>query len=176
VVRHIWLATLVAAVASAAPANPPRLSYATYVGAPSGSVVYGLAVDSAGNAYVSGMFPCGFLTKLNQTGTAAIWSVCLPMTEIHAVAVDAAGYIYVAGNNQTQQYASLSTSTIMKLSPDAQQTVYSTSISGAYAVRMVVDRAGNAYITGLASSNFKATPGAYLTVSPRLIRVRLPLS
>src|ERR1700694_5440617 len=95
--RRIWL-VLVAAVASVSAASLPRLSYATYVGSASGSAVYGLAVDTGGYAYLSGTFPCGFLTKLNQTGTAAIWSVCLPMTEVHAVALDTAGYIYVAGN------------------------------------------------------------------------------
>src|ERR1700682_1969909 len=100
VFRCIWL-VLVAAVASAAPANLPRLSYATYysinVGTQRGSVVYGFAVDSAGYAYLSGGYGgCAFLTKLNQTGTAVIWSVCLPMTQVNSVAVDAAGYIYAA--------------------------------------------------------------------------------
>ena len=123
-------------------------------------------MDSAGYAYVSGGGGCAFVTKLNQTGTSVIWSVCLPVSEVHAVALDPAGYIYVAGNNQGQQYAFLSTSTIMKLSPDAQQTLYSTVIGGTYATRLVLDRAGSAYITGLASPSFKATPGAYLTVSP----------
>jgi hypothetical protein len=50
VFRHIWLVLLLAAASSASPANPPRLSYATYVGPAAGSVVYGLAVDAAGYA------------------------------------------------------------------------------------------------------------------------------
>src|SRR5260370_11891977 len=113
-----------------------------YTGAASGSVVYGFAVDSAGYAYVSGGGGCAFLTKLNQTGTAVIWSVCLPVTQVNAVALDAAGYIYVAGSNQTPVFqTAVSTSTIMKLSPDAQQAVYSTSIAGSYASKLVLDKA-----------------------------------
>ena len=166
--RRIWL-VLVAAAASAAPANLPRLSYATYVGSAQGSYVFGFVVDSAGYGYVSGinLGDCAFLAKLNQTGTAVIWSVCLPMTEVDSVAMDAAGYIYVAGGNQASPFQPVvSTSTIIKLSPDAQQTVYSMVIAGAYTTKLVLDRAGNAYITGLANSSFQTTPGAYLTVNP----------
>jgi uncharacterized protein (TIGR03437 family) len=168
VFRYIGPVLLVASAAAAAPANPPRLSYATYVGTPSGAVVYGFAVDSAGNAYVSGAYRgCAFLTKLNQTGTAVVWSVCLPMTQVNSVAVDAAGYIYVAGGNQMQAFEPVvSTSTIMKLSPDAQQTVYSRVIGGTYASKLILDRTGNVYITGLADSSFQTTAGAYLTVDP----------
>jgi uncharacterized protein (TIGR03437 family) len=167
VFKYIWLVLLAAAAASAISVNSPRLTYATYLGPESGSVLYGLAVDASGYAYASGTYGgCGFLTKLNQTGTALIWSVCLPMNEIHAVALDAAGYIYVAGNSQNQQSSDRSTSMILKLSPDAQQTLYTTSIEGTYATRLVLDRAGNAYITGSASQSFKATTGAYLTKGP----------
>ena len=176
--RRISL-VLVAAAVSAAPANLPRLSYATYVGTARGLVVYGLAVDAAGYSYVSGgYYPgCGaFLTKLNQAGTAMIWSVCLPMTEVHSVTLDTAGYIYVAGNNQNQPFTTvLPKSTIMKLSPDGQQTIYSTVIGGTYAGKLVLDRGGNAYITGLADSNFKATAGATLTTG-KAFAVKLNVS
>jgi len=66
-----------AAVAWAQPANPPSLVYATYAASSAGgSGVSGLAVDSEGYAYLGGgYYPnCAFLTKLNQAGTAAIWS------------------------------------------------------------------------------------------------------
>src|SRR5947209_3711033 len=83
----------------AVPVSSPRLVYATYADA-SGSVVRGFAVDSSGYAYLAGSRPgsggpsCAFLTKLNQAGTAAVWSVCLPLAEVDAIALDAAGYIY----------------------------------------------------------------------------------
>ena len=99
---------------NAVPVSSPRLVYATYADA-SGSVVRGFAVDPSGYAYLAGSRPgsgsssCAFLTKLNQAGTAAVWSVCVPVGEVEDIAVDASGYIYVVGSVPT---------TIMKLSPD----------------------------------------------------------
>ena len=121
------LLTTAAVVASAQPVNPPQLVYATYAASPPGSVLNGFAVDSTGNAYLGGVYSsCSFLTKLNQTGTAAVWSVCLPLSQINAVAVDTQGYIYVAGKGQSQPPSSgvPDSSTFMKLSSNAQQALY----------------------------------------------------
>lgn len=174
--RCIWPLLFATAAISAQPRNPPRLSYATYVGDAKGAVLYGLAVDSAGYAYVSGSYAgCAFLTKLNQTATAAIWSVCLPMVQVNAVKVDAAGYIFVAGSNEAQPFRStlLQISTIMKLSPDAKQTVYATPITGAYSEDIVLDAAGDLYLVGLADNTFRPTPGAYLPVGGRSFAAKL---
>jgi hypothetical protein len=142
---------------------PPRLSYATYVGAPGGSVVSGFAVDSAGYAYPLGTSSgCEFLTKLNQAGTAAVWSVCLPMYQVDAVALNAAGYIYVVGGSQPSP-SGVGSAVVVELSPDAQQVVYSTSIQGASAAKLALDSAGNAYVLEVPDTSFNATPGAYLT-------------
>jgi hypothetical protein len=51
----------------------------------------------------------------------------------------------------------------MNLSPDGQETIYATSLAGASAQKLVLDRQGNAYVTGNASAAFKATAGAYKT-------------
>ena len=155
--RHSWLVSsivAIAATASAQLANPPRLSYATYAA----SDVF--EVDSAGYAYVGGGSGCAYLTKLNQTGTAAIWSVCLPLPQVDAVAVGQQGYIYVAGTNQNQPVSA----TVIKLSPDAQQIIYSAPIAG-NVTKLVVDRAGSAYVIGSPNANFKPTPGGYVTTS-----------
>jgi uncharacterized protein (TIGR03437 family) len=159
---------LVAALAwadAAAPIDSPRVVYATYVHNGPGSVVNGIAVDRQGYAYVGGGGPaqggprCAFLKKLNQTGTGEVWSVCLPMYQVNALALDAAGYIYVSGDEQQYEYSSR----VMKLSPDGQQTIYSTQIPSTRATRLAVDRLGNAYVGGTADANFPATVGAYLT-------------
>lgn len=156
---RIWLLLLVALAPAADLANPPRLSYATYVGNASGSQLNGLAVDQAGYAYLAGSESgCAFLTKLNQTGTAVVWLVCLPVTQVNAVAVDSAGNIY-AGTFVRDGPIALTK--IMKLSPDAKQTIYSTSITGIDVRGLALDRAGSVYVTGLANSTFQPTPGAY---------------
>ena len=170
----ICLLWLTGSIASAQPANPPRLSYATYAAPVREPVLYGLATDSAGSAYVAGVYlgnagagsACAFLTKLNQTGTAAVWSVCLPVAEVNSVALDSAGYIYAAGDNHVSGYGSPPYSaTVMKLSPDATQVVYSTSIPGTLAAKLALDGAGDAYILGVPATGFQATPGAYLTTA-----------
>ena len=88
-------------------AQSPKVVYATYVGeSPMNKIFQPLAVDAAGFAYVSGVgCPVGgatsnaFLTKLNQSGTAAVWVMCLPMSNVYGIAIDGAGSVYVVGEN-----------------------------------------------------------------------------
>jgi cysteine synthase len=101
-------------------ASGTGLVYATYLGGSRIDDVHGIAVDTAGNAYVTGGttstdFPGtatspiqahnggqddGFVAKLNATGTALIYSTYLGGSggdAGEAIAVDAAGNAYVAG-------------------------------------------------------------------------------
>jgi sugar lactone lactonase YvrE len=95
--------------------------YATYLGGASTDNAYGIAVDSAGDAYVTGttfsnLFvgaPSGgaqslytgtadaFVAKLNPTGTALLYFTFLGgstgQTTGYAIAVDSSGNAYVAG-------------------------------------------------------------------------------
>jgi len=129
------LALLAVAFAQAPPAtNWPKLVYATYLGAQFNSAFRALAVDSAGFVYVGatsqapdGSSTCAFLTRLNQSGTAPTWTICLPFTQIDDLAVDSNRFLYVIGLNRSSTSRS---STIMKLTPDAHQVVYSTPIEG----------------------------------------------
>jgi len=92
------------------------LIYSTYLGA-NYDAVYGITVDSSGNAYVAGQtwsekFPVknpvqgyggnwdGFVSKLNSSGDTLVYSTYLGGSQkdiAYAVTVDASGTAYVAG-------------------------------------------------------------------------------
>jgi photosystem II stability/assembly factor-like uncharacterized protein len=84
------------------------LVYSTYFGAGSGAAdPKGIAIDSSGNAYVTGASSSStatgtdvFVTKLNPTGTAAAYSQFIRGAKDdtgNGIAVDSAGNAYVAG-------------------------------------------------------------------------------
>ena len=98
----------------------PVLVYSTYLGGTGGDYGNDIAVDGAGNAYVTGTtrstdFPTAnaldgtygggngdaFVTKLNPGGTQMLYSTYLGGNEGdggEAIAVDGAGNAYVTGN------------------------------------------------------------------------------
>src|SRR5215203_3323585 len=109
----------------------PVLTYSTYLGGSGFDQGYAIAVDSLGNAYVTGQ-------------TAAI---DFPITTGAFQTNYGGGDAFVA-----------------KLNPSGSALVYSTYINGASGNGIAVDSAGNAYITGEASTlNFPTTPGAFST-------------
>jgi hypothetical protein len=97
----------------------PVLAYSTYLGGSgvNGDHAFGIAVDSEGNAYVTGQtcsadFPTGnsiqayagncdvFVTKLNPDGSALVYSTFLGGSDSEGaggIALDAAGNVYVTG-------------------------------------------------------------------------------
>src|SRR5207302_767574 len=98
----------------------PILSYSTYLGGGGADRSHAIAVDAAGNAYVTGGtfspdFPTtagafqtslgagtfqAFVTKLNPSGSALVYSTYLGGNggaESYGIAVDAAGNAYVTG-------------------------------------------------------------------------------
>jgi hypothetical protein len=117
-----------------------KLLYSTYLGGNTTSISEGLALDSSGNAYVAGYtsdtdFPVtkgafqtvnradtntsvsstanqnGFLTKLNPTGTALVYSTYLGGTtgpwggdQIYDLALDASGNAYVTGSAMSADF------------------------------------------------------------------------
>ena len=98
-----------------------------------------------------------FIAKLNLSGAALVWSVCLTLPSGGPIALDEAGAIYVLGGNA-------SSSTITKLTPQADRILYSTTITVAQASSFSVDHAGNVYVTGTAGPGLPTTPGAYQTL------------
>ncbi|TMG73515.1 MAG: hypothetical protein E6H75_13360, partial [Betaproteobacteria bacterium] len=188
-----------------------------YLGGSRSEVGDAIAVDGAGNAYVtggtnstdfpttagafqtqwaSGFDPCGpdpvpptdvFVTKLNATGTALIYSTYLGGhldDSGTAIAVDAGGNAYITGwtfsrsDFPTTPGAFQPTSTAVndcfqgafaaKLNPAGSQLVYSTFFSWIDEGRAIaVDSNGQAYVTGFtrSPSAFPTTPGAFQTSS-----------
>ena len=98
-------------------ATGTALEYSTWLGGSGEDIGYAIAVDKTGNAYVTGNtrssnFPLAdaiqsqlkvvdaFVTKLNATGTALVYSTYLGGDDLEvgtAVAVDSSGFAYVVG-------------------------------------------------------------------------------
>ena len=131
-------------------ADGSSLVYSTYLGGSGdddvplpgsgASLLGGIAVDSAGNAYVTGWTTGNFPTTPGAFQTT-----------------------FGGGTGQYPQDA-----VITKLSADGSMLVYSTYLGGSdgneSGTSIAVDSAGNAYVTGLgASSDFPTTPGAFQT-------------
>jgi Beta-propeller repeat len=145
-----------------------RLIYATYLGGEGGETTgEAIAVDAAGDAYVSGYtnsknFPTtpgalrasgsgGFVTKLNPAGSGLVYSTLIGAPDTHAgsIAIDPAGNAYVAAG------------AVMKLDPSGAALLYTNSLGGkGGASDVAVDSAGDAYISGTATNGFQTTPGA----------------
>jgi beta-propeller repeat-containing protein len=182
--------------------DPVVLSYSTYLGGNFFDGASAIAVDADGNAYVTGgttspgfpttagasqsAFPGGFdpyvfVTKLNPSGTALVYSTYLGSGSGYnfgrGIAVDAAGNAYVTGETQSSVFpttpgafqparASLYGSAfVTKLNPTGSALVYSTYLSGTtydYGTSITVDADGNAYVTGnVTSTDFPTTAGAF---------------
>ena len=104
----------------------PVLAYSTYLGGSNADLGNGIAVDSSGNAYVTGQtastnFPTAntiqskfgggqadaFVAKLNASGSALIYSTYLGGTGGDAglgIAVDSSGNAYVAGRTGSTDF------------------------------------------------------------------------
>jgi hypothetical protein len=163
--------------------------YSTYLGGSGVDGALALAVDSAGNAYITGLtdstdFPTrnpiqaatggsfdAFVTKLNATGNALIYSTYLGGSDFEqgfAIALDSGNNAYVTGRTQSTNFptalpvqATLGGSSdafIAKLNAAGNTLVYSTYLGGAdfdEGHGIAVDSAGNAYVTGTTqSTNF----------------------
>jgi hypothetical protein len=93
----------------------------------------------------------------------------------YAIAVDSLGSAYVTGKTAAADFPTTPEAFqttfgggdalfVAKLNPQGTALVYSTYINGASGNGIAVDSAGNAYVTGEASTlNFPTTPGAFQT-------------
>jgi Beta-propeller repeat len=98
----------------------PVLSYSTYLGGSASEIATDIAVDSQGNAYVSGPTCTGFsngpecnaiITKINSTGTAVVYSSVFGGDgddRAHSIALDALGQAYVTGSTCSSDFPTTS--------------------------------------------------------------------
>ncbi|HXJ96265.1 MAG TPA: SBBP repeat-containing protein [Terriglobia bacterium] len=103
----------------------PVLQYSTFLGGNGGDAAFGIAVDSAGEAYVTGVtasanFPVksayqtaaggsgdAFVAKLNSTGTGLVYSTFLGgggSDAGNAIAVDSSGSAYITGATTSSNF------------------------------------------------------------------------
>lgn len=114
----------------------PVLNYSTYLGGTSDDVGTAIAVDAAGNAYITGYTYSSNFPLLNA------YDRSLSRSDVD---------VFVA-----------------KLNPTGSALMYSTYLGGGksqdFATDIVIDAAGNAYVTGMTSgADFPVTTGAYQT-------------
>jgi uncharacterized repeat protein (TIGR01451 family) len=163
--------------------------YSTFLGGTLSEEGNAIALDASGNAYVTGFtvssnFPTAnalqptkgdnvegtdaFITKLNATGSALVYSTYLGADSNdlgRAIAVDASGNAYVGGStdslffpvvNAFQPVTTVSNDAfVAKVNAVGSALVYSTYLGGNLnedCFGIAVDPSGNAYVTGRTSS------------------------
>ena len=179
------------------------LIYSTYLGGSGGDDGAGsIALDDSGNAYIAGgtasiNFPITsgafqtilkgggdvFVTKLNATGTAIVYSTYIGGSGgdgASSITLDASGNTYITGSTtstdfyitsgafQTTHGGGSNDAFVTKLNATGTALIYSTYIGGndkEYTTSIVIDTLGNSYITGYTLSfNYPTTLGAFQTI------------
>ena len=179
------------------------LVYSTFAG--DGFQPLSIVVDNTGQVTLSGLDPNpdypvtpdarvptmqpffnnGWLTKLNATGTALVYSSFLTTGDLapSQMTVDGSGNVWIVGNTQDTQFplvhpfmstlppAQFTTRTgfVMEFDPTGKQLLFSTYFGGATefsAVQAVAaDTAGKVHVAGIASSTLHTTPGSFHPVA-----------
>jgi Beta-propeller repeat len=185
---------------SAVAADTGGLLFSTYLGGSADGLGYGIAVDGSGDTYVTGYtrspdFPTtpgvfqstlsggadAFVTKLNPSGTALVYSTYLGGSGDdwgRQIAVDGNGNAYVVGGTYSADfpttlgafqttYRGNEDAVVLKLNPSGSGLLFSTYLGGSFyneGEGIAVDAGGDAYVTGWTeSADFPTTHGAFQT-------------
>lgn len=189
-------------------ASGSTLGYSTFLGGSAREWGRSIAVDSDGNAYVTGFTESGdfpttagafqrgfgggadvFVTKLNPTGTALVYSTFLgggSRDDGYGIAVDDSGNAYIGGETASanfptahavqgsnRSYPYTFDAFVAKLNPEGSALVYSTYLGGDatyqggfnhgddHVKSIALDASGSAYVVGETwSTDFPTTSGA----------------
>lgn len=119
---------------------------------------------------IFGLLACLFSGILSAFPALAYSTYLRDAFTPQAVAVDAAGDIYLAGNAVVDPVTQQTTALVVKLNPKGTQYLYVRYIGGSVkdsASAIAVDSAGNAYVVGsTASPDFPVTSGGNLGIEP----------
>ena len=160
--------------------------FGTLLGGPTADTGTALAVDAAGNVFLTGttagQFPTTagaaiaasttaqvFAARLSADGSKFLYSTYLPDTAATstAIAVDAHDNAYIAGTTAAGH------AYVVKVSPDGSSIVYNVPIGGSgsdAATSITIDGAGHAIVVGrTTSADFPVTAGA---LQPKLSGVQ----
>jgi hypothetical protein len=179
------------------------LIYSTYIGGSSNDYGLAIAIDGSGNAYITGYTESSdyditpgafqttngglsdvFVTKLNSTGTALVYSTYIGGSSVdygRAIAIDGSGNAYITGASNSTDYDTTSGAFqttnggggfsdvfVTQLNSIGTALIYSTYIGGIFndfGYSIAIDGSGNAYITGTTTSiNYDITAGAFQTI------------
>jgi uncharacterized protein (TIGR03437 family) len=155
------------------------LIYSTFLGTNAWQEARDIALGASGEVYVAGNTHYGFpttpgafttqygihfVTKLNATGTAPVYSSCFSLNlafedfdVLAGIAIDSAGNAYLTGTFSGPG----STPFILKLNPTGSAPVYRVSLGGDGSGQDIsVDPFGNAYVTGDTRGNLTVTADA----------------
>lgn len=171
-------------------AQGSALIYSTYLGGIGSDLCQSIAVDSGGNAYVTGRTASAsfilanafqstlkgqedaFVAKFDPAG-ALSYSTYLggsSQDSGYGIAVDSSGSAYLTGITSSTDYPSLNPIAgatgsvfVTKFNQAGTGLIYSTRLGNGTGYAIAVDDGGSAYVTGSAYSEFPTTAGAFQT-------------
>lgn len=184
-----------------------NFNFSTFIGGTGSDDAYGIVMDTSGNIYITGATNSGnfptlnaydntqngnidvFVTKLNSTGTALVYSTFIGGFGgdwVGGIALDGSNNAYVTGYTESLNYPTVSaySSThsggnydvfVSKLNHSGNSLSYSTFIGGnsdEFGTAIIIDQSdGIAYVTGYTNSANFPTSNAYQNTKGALVDV-----